>query len=117
MRPRRNPHSSPWQRFFLTILGLGLLALVVHTLFGEHGYLAVRRHQQEYERLQQELQALQEENQRLEEEIKALKNDPRAVERVAREELKMARPGEKVYSLPQEGSATPPQESPPKKKR
>jgi len=117
MRPWRNQHSSPWQRFFLTVLGLGLLALVVHTLFSEHGYLAVQRHQQEYERLQQELQALQEENQRLEEEIKALKSDPRAIERVAREDLKMARPGEKVYSLPQGASETPTQKNPPKKKR
>ena len=93
--------SSLWRHLLLTLLGLGLLALVVHTVFGERGYLALRRQQREYERLRQEIQSLQEENRRLEEEIKALKSDPRAIERVAREELKMARPGEKVYSLPQ----------------
>ncbi|MFQ5816570.1 MAG: septum formation initiator family protein, partial [Terriglobia bacterium] len=86
--------ASTWHRVLLTVLGLGLLALVVHTLFSEHGYLALRQQQREYKRLRQEIQRLQEENQRLEEEIKALKSDPRAIERLAREELKMARPGE-----------------------
>lgn len=103
--------ASTWRRVLLTVLGLGLLALVVHTLFGEHGYLALRQQQREYERLRQEIQALQEENRQLEAEIKALKNDPRAVERIAREELKMARPGEKVYSLPQNPAADSPAKS------
>jgi cell division protein FtsB len=108
---------SAWQRFLLTALGLGLLALVVHTVFGEHGYLALRRQQREYERIRQEIQTLQEENRRLEEEIKALKSDPRMLERLAREELKMARPGEKVYGLPQNPAPNTPAATPSQKKR
>ena len=92
---------SAWRRFVLIVLGLGLLALVVHTLFGPRGYLALRQQQKEYERLKLEIQALQEENRRLIEEIKALKSDPQMIERIAREELKLARPGETVISLPQ----------------
>lgn len=108
--------TSRWQRFFLTLLGLGLFALVVHTVFGEHGYLALRRQRAEYERLRQEIEVLQEENRRLEEEIKALKTDPRALERLAREELKMVRPGERVYSLPQRPTPkSPPKDQTPKK--
>ncbi|MCI0402527.1 MAG: cell division protein FtsL [Acidobacteria bacterium] len=85
----------------MAVLALGLLALVVHTVFGEHGYLALRRQQQEMDRLQQEVQRLEEENKRLAAEIESLKSDPRAVERVAREQLKMARPGERVITIPE----------------
>ena len=92
--------SSPRRRLLLAVVALGLLALVVHTLFGEHGYLALRRQQQELQRLESEIKRLEDENRRLTEEIQSLKTDPRAVERVAREELKMARPGEKVILLP-----------------
>lgn len=93
--------TSTRRKLLLAVLGLGLLALAVHTLFGEHGYLALRKQQQEIDRLEKEIQRLEKENERLAEEIRALKTDPRAVERVAREELKMARPGEKVIILPE----------------
>ena len=96
------PAASPWPRLLLGLLALGLLALVIHTIFSEHGYLELRRERKNLERLQSEIERLQEENRRLAVEIEALKNDPRAIERVAREELKMARPGEKIITLPPE---------------
>lgn len=96
---RRKP--SPWRRLLLIVIGLGLFALVVHAVFGERGYLSLGAQRAEYERLKQEMQKLVEENQQLREEIKALKTDPSAVERVAREELKMAKPGETVITLPE----------------
>ena len=92
---------SPWRRFLIIVIGLGLFALVVHTVFGERGYLGLRSQRGEYERLRQEVQKLEEENQQLKEEIKALKTDPSAIERVAREELKMVKPGEVVITLPE----------------
>ena len=100
--PMRLQSVSPWRRLLLAVVGLALLALVVHTLFGEEGYLALRQQKQELQRLQEEIQRLEEENRRLVEEIQTLKTDPRAMERVAREQLKMARPGEKVIILPTE---------------
>jgi len=101
---------SRWPRVWLTLVGLALLALVVHTLFGEHGYLALRRQRQTLEQLQQEIQRLEEENRRLAAEIEALKKDPREIERVAREQLKMARPGEKVVTLPEKPAGEAPAE-------
>ena len=91
---------SRWPRAALALVGLALLALVVHTVFGENGYLALRRQRQTLEQLEKEIQRLEEENRRLAAEIEALKKDPREIERVAREQLKMARPGEKVVTLP-----------------
>ena len=93
--------TSNRRKLMLAALGLGLLALAVHTVFGEHGYLALRRQQREMDRMQQEIQRLEEENKRLADEIESLKADPRAVERVAREQLKMARPGERVITIPE----------------
>lgn len=113
MRPSS---PSPWRRLLLALLGLGLLALVVHTVFGEHGYLALRRQRQEQERLQSEIERLKEENRRLAEEVEKLKTDPRAIERVAREQLKMARPGEKIITLPPENPPASNSQTPEKKK-
>ena len=83
------------------LLALSMLALVAHDLFGEHGYLAMRRSRQELEERRQELQTLIEQNKKLAEEVKALKSDPRMIEKVAREQLKLARPGEVIYTLPE----------------
>jgi cell division protein FtsB len=86
-----------------TIVALVLLcvALVVHEIYGEHGYLALRRQKREYQSLQQEVRRLQEENQQLEKYIEALKSDPKTIERVARDQMHMARPGERIYTLPE----------------
>lgn len=94
--------GSLGRRLLISLLGLALLSLVVHTVFGERGYLDLRKQQREVEQLEAKIKQLEAENKRLLEEIQALKTDPRAVERVAREELKMARPGEKVIILPSE---------------
>ena len=80
------------------------VALVVHEIYGEHGYLALRREKREYDSLQQEVRRLQEENQQLERRIEALKSDPKAIEHIARDQMRMARPGERIYALPEKDS-------------
>ncbi len=88
------------------VLALTLLcfALVVHEIFGEHGWLALRQQKREFESLEQKIQKLKQENQQLEEQIKALKSDPKAIEKQAREQLHLARPGEIIYTLPERES-------------
>ena len=102
------------RRLWMSLIGLGLLALLVHSVFGDRGYLALRRQRQEMQRLETEIQRLEEENRRLTREIEELKSDPRAVERAAREQLKMARPGERVITFPEQSS--PPDSQTPQKK-
>ena len=96
------------QRNAIYILLLVCIALVVHEIFGQHGFLAMRRQQKEVEALQQQLQGLQQENLELEKQIKALRSDPKAIERVAREQMRMARPGEIIYTLPAKETKRPP---------
>jgi cell division protein FtsB len=100
MRKMRSDQSRSYRGAILALL-LVWVALVVHEIYGEHGYLALRREKTEYDSLQQEVRRLQEENQQLERRIEALKSDPKAIERIARDQMHMARPGERIYTLPE----------------
>jgi len=98
--------SEEWLPRFLrhyggTLLGLLLLALLVHDIFGTHGYLAMRRTQQEINKVKTDLDHLNKENVQLEEEVKELKSDPHKIEKIARDELGLARPGEVIIKIPQ----------------
>jgi cell division protein FtsB len=100
MRKMRSDQTRSYRGAILALL-LVCVALVVHEIYGEHGYLALRREKREYDSLQQEVRRLQEENQQLERRIEALKSDPKAIERIARDQMHMARPGERIYTLPE----------------
>ena len=100
MKKRRSGQTRSYRSAILALL-LVWVALIVHEIYGEHGYLALRREKREYDSLQQEVRRLQEENQQLEKHIEALKSDPKAIERIARDQMHMARPGERIYTLPE----------------
>jgi cell division protein FtsB len=83
------------------LLGLLVLLLVVHDIFGTHGFLAMRRTQNDIEKVKKDLSRLNQDNSQLGEEVKSLKTDPHAVEKIARDELGLAKPGEIVIKIPQ----------------
>jgi len=91
---------KPFRRNAILVLALATLVLVMHEIFGQHGYLVLRRQKQEYNSLQQKIQTLSQENQQLDQKIKSLKTNPEAIEKQAREQLHLVRPGEFVYMLP-----------------
>jgi cell division protein FtsB len=99
---RKRQKRAQWRRLGLRY-GLGVLSLFVfmNGLFGQNGYLAMRRARADAEKLRQEIHQLNEENQNLSGEVRALKTDPAAVEKVAREDMGLARPGELVFRLPE----------------
>jgi len=92
--------NPKYQRTAILGMALFCIALIVHEIFGAHGYLALRRERKDFDSLQQKIQQLQQENQRLESQIKALKSDPKAIEKLAREQMGLARPGEIIFTLP-----------------
>jgi cell division protein FtsB len=96
--------DARFRRAAMAALALIAIVLTVHEIFGDHGYLALRRRRQELQTLQEQVKQLQEENQKLEQQIKALKSDPKAIEKLAREQMKLARPGEIIYVLPEKES-------------
>ena len=82
------------------LLALLVLVLLVHDIFGTHGFLAMRRKQQEIKKVTTDLNQLDQENLQLEREVKELKTDPRKIEKIARDELGLAKPGEVIIKIP-----------------
>jgi len=72
-------------------------AIIVDGLVGERGLLAMLRARQEYEVLSTTIGRKKADNARLREEARRLKDDPSAIEEVARRELGLIRPGERVF--------------------
>jgi cell division protein FtsB len=93
MRPARLPRAG-W-----IVIGV-LLALAVTAVFGDGGVLALRRLRGEVAALRQAVEALEAENARLTQAIAELRDDPAVIERIAREELGLVRPGERVLRFP-----------------
>ncbi len=94
----------------LATAGVGLLALLLglHVVFGHNGMLAYQRKRAEYQKLQGEVDRLQKDNERISQQVRELKSDPKAIEREAREQLRYARPGEVVYTMPEPPRVQPP---------
>jgi cell division protein FtsL len=82
------------------ILVLALFGLLVHDIFGTHGFIAMRRTQMEIEQIREQIGKVNEENKSLAEQVNSLKTDPKSIERIAREEMGLARPGEMIFKLP-----------------
>ena len=91
----------------LATAGVALLAclLAVHVVAGPNGLFTYQQKRSEYRKLEKEVQQLQQENERLAKQIESLKNDPKAIEKEAREQLRYARPGEVVYTMPNQAPA------------
>jgi cell division protein FtsB len=95
-----SPGPTFWGRYGRILLGIALVLLAAHDIFGAHGFLAMRRSQKEIEQIRANIDRLDKENTALDEQIKELKTDPHAIERIAREEMGLARPGEVIIKLP-----------------
>jgi cell division protein FtsB len=101
-RVRAEKKSRTLLRQYLPgLLALLVLVLVVHDIFGTHGFLAMRHAQNEIQKVKSDLERLNKENVQLEQEVKDLKTDPHTIEKIAREELGQAKPGEIIIKIPQ----------------
>jgi cell division protein FtsB len=89
-------------RHKLATMGVALVAAVVGypVIFGANGLLVYHQKRAESQQLQQQIITLEEQNRAMEQQIHSLKYDPKAIEKEARERLRYARKGEKVYTLP-----------------
>lgn len=73
--------------------------IVIDALVGEKGLLAMRKARLEYQALESSLNAAKAENVRLRQEAQRLREDPSAIEDVARRELGLIKPGEKLFII------------------
>lgn len=67
---------------------------------GKHGLSAWQQQRVKDHELRQEIQDLRQENARLHDHVERLKTDANAIEHEAREQLRYAKPGEIIYTLP-----------------
>ena len=83
------------------ILHYALLAisgvLIIDALFGDRGLVATLRARQQYRSLEQALANSRADNSRLREDARRLREDPAAIEDLARRELGLIKPGEKLF--------------------
>jgi cell division protein FtsL len=98
------------QHYGRHLLAVFVAVLLVHNVFGAHGFLAMHQKQKEIEKVKTQIERLNKENAALEGDVKDLKTDPQTIEKIAREELGQARPGEVIIKLPaaanENGTAT-----------
>ena len=97
---------------WIALCGLVLLSLGVHEMLGQNGYLVRRRRRIQIQTLAAEIEKLKQENMELTQKIKNLRSDPDTIEKLAREQLRLGRPGDVIVSLPPEEQST--RSSPPK---
>jgi cell division protein FtsB len=79
------------------LLMLVALLVAVDALVGDRGLLAMLRARKEGEELSATIARERAENARLREDARRLADDPAAIEEVARRELGLIKPGERVF--------------------
>jgi cell division protein FtsB len=83
------------------LIGLGFVVcfLMVNLIVGEHGAFTLMRARAQNAELAQEVARAKAENARLREEAHRLLTDPAAIEDIARRELGLIKPGEKLFII------------------
>jgi cell division protein FtsB len=101
--------AQQWGRHLLVLF---VAVLVIHDIFGPHGFLVMRRKQQEIQKVSAVIDKVNKENAALEQNVKDLKTDPQTIRKIAREELGLAKPGEIIIKLPAQSPQGPPAAKP-----
>ncbi len=73
--------------------------LIVDALVGDRGFLAMLKARQQYRTLESSLERSRAENAQLREQARELREDSYAIEAIARRELGLIRPGEKLFII------------------
>ena len=85
-----------WRVVRLLLLFVAV-AIVVDAIVGDRGLIAMRDAKRQHDALAATIARQRAENARLREEVRRLKEDPSAIEEIARRDLGLIRPGEKVF--------------------
>jgi cell division protein FtsB len=90
-RPGRN------RRIVHVLLLFVASVIVVDGVVGERGLLAILRARQQYDAMSAAIARQRAENARLRETARRLREDPSAIEEIARRDLGLIKPGERVF--------------------
>jgi cell division protein FtsB len=73
--------------------------LFLDALVGEKGFVENLKARQQFEALERSLDRLKGDNAQLQKEVELLRKDPSTIEDIARRELGMMKPGEKLFII------------------
>ena len=96
-RPVVPQHRPPKRRASRVVLILVTVVLVGDALVGERGLAAMLRANLEFRELSAVIGEIRKENAALRQDVRALREEPRAIEELARRELGLIRPGERLF--------------------
>jgi cell division protein FtsB len=105
--PAPKPAAARSRRIVHWLLLLVACVIVVDSLVGDRGLLAMLPARHEYEALAATVVHERAENAQLRDEARRLREDPGAIEEIARRELGLIRPGEKVFIVKDVAPAKP----------
>ena len=88
-------------RIALGVSGLLTVAMLVLAVFNDKGLIQVYSQSTKLSTLETDVVRIDTENEQLTDEIQALRTDPGTIEKLAREELKLVKPGEVVLVTPE----------------
>jgi cell division protein FtsB len=92
-------HAGRARRLVRLLLLFFAAVIVVDALVGDHGVLAMLDARRRHDELAATITRQRAENARLREEARRLREDPSAIEELARRDLGLIRPGEKVFII------------------
>jgi cell division protein FtsB len=98
MTPSTQPRKRRGRIVRYLIVAVGCV-LIIDALVGDRGFLAMLKAQQQYRSLETSLVRARAENTQLREQARQLREDPQAIEEIARRELGLLRPGEKLFII------------------
>jgi cell division protein FtsB len=88
-------------RIALAVFGLLTVAMLLLAVFNDKGLIEVHDRAKKLSAIESEIGKVDSENKQLTAEIQALRSDPNTIEKLAREELKLVKPGEVVLVTPE----------------
>jgi cell division protein FtsB len=87
------------RRLLRYVLGFVTVVLVIDAIVGEKGLLALLKARRDFHVIEAALHRSREQNVQLREQARRLREDPSAVEEIARRELGLIKPGEKLFII------------------
>jgi cell division protein FtsB len=103
---RQAPPSSPraslvhrGRRLVRYVLGFVTIVLVIDAIAGDNGLLTLLKARRDSVATGQSLERARQDNEHLREEARRLREDPSAIEELARRELGLIKPGEKLFII------------------
>ena len=81
------------------VLGFVTIILVIDAIAGEKGLLTLLKARRDFDAVEQALQGARQENVELRDEARRLREDANAIEEIARRELGLIKPGEKLFII------------------